>query len=180
MKIDFRPLDFDSIKDFELLASWENDPTIKHLIRPHKTPESYEIVVQAVDLQNDYKKHHESGGLEQMWMLEINGEIVGNGSVMMNPRHRMTQKSEKVAWIGLEIGDAKWRGQGLGKKLLKFLEDQALGRGAEMIEVGIFEFNKVSLSFFQSSGYQIIGKLDHYTFWQDKMWADFRLTKSLI
>jgi RimJ/RimL family protein N-acetyltransferase len=182
-EVSMRPLNEDCVDDFKYLAAWENDPAIRHLIRPHKNEESLLKTVSEQDLFQEHieacKYNSKRGVISEQWLLCVDGEPVGHGSLMMNPPHRVTKTEGKVAWFGLEIGVAAFRGKGYGKRILHFLEDEARKQGAALVEVGVFEFNEVSLNFFKSQGYAVVDRLEHFSFWKGQMWADLRLTKRL-
>lgn len=66
-------------------------------------------------------------------------------------------------WNGAVYVDALWvdegyRGSGLGKQLLKEVEEEGLRRGAGVIHLDTFDFQ--APEFYQACGYTIYGKID--------------------
>nr|WP_311775181.1 hypothetical protein [Alkalihalobacillus sp. TS-13] len=43
----------------------------------------------------------------------------------------------------------------------------------------MFEFNKQAYKLYQKLGYQEIGRIKDFTYWNDKMWYDIRMEKYL-
>ncbi|WP_369010066.1 GNAT family N-acetyltransferase [Alkalihalobacillus sp. TS-13] len=59
------------------------------------------------------------------------------------------------------------------------LEEQIKLQGLKRIELGVFEFNKQAYKLYQKLGYQEIGRIKDFTYWNDKMWYDIRMEKYL-
>jgi len=178
-----RPLNEDLIDDFVCLADWENNLEIRHLIRPHKNAASLESTISAKELFDEHQQariyNQQRGVVSEQWMFCVDEVPVGHGSLMLNPPHRVTKGDVTVAWFGLEVGSSEMRRLGIGSQILIHLEKAALLRGATLAEVGVFEFNEASLGFFKSRGYRVVERLEHFSYWQGKMWADLRLVKTL-
>lgn len=118
-----------------------------------------------------------SGGLFERIMILVDDRPAGTGSWMIDPLHKLTAEP-KTAWFGIVIGEPWARGRGVGAKVLAELERRSRAAGAIRGEVGVFEFNAVSLRFFRGQGYQEIGRLPNFTYWNGKGWMDLRLAKT--
>jgi RimJ/RimL family protein N-acetyltransferase len=77
------------------------------------------------------------------------------------------------------IGEASARNKGIGTKALIYLEKQIKSQGIIRIELGVFAFNKPALKLYKKSGYQEIGCVDDFTYYQGKMWASIHMEKYL-
>ena len=62
---------------------------------------------------------------------------------------------------------------------MQFLEEQIRDRGLKRIELGVFEFNTRAIHLYQQLGYREIGRINDFTFWQDRLWQDIRMEKLL-
>ena len=60
---------------------------------------------------------------------------------------------------------------------MQFLEEQIKLTGLKRIESGVFEFNSNAIRLYQKLGYQEIGRVEGFTFWQGQMWQDIRMEK---
>jgi RimJ/RimL family protein N-acetyltransferase len=45
------------------------------------------------------------------------------------------------------------------------------------IELGVFEFNTVAIGLYKKMGYNEIGRIEDFTYWNGKMWQDIRMEK---
>ena len=84
-----------------------------------------------------------------------------------------------TAWLGMGIGEASARNKSVGTQALAYLEEQIKQQGLKRIELGVFEFNEPALKLYQKRGYQEIGRIKDFTYWQGKMWTDIRMEKYL-
>ena len=51
--------------------------------------------------------------------------------------------------------------------------------GYEKIELGVFEFNKRAIKFYEKIGYEKITSLENFTYYDGKWWNDYRYEKKL-
>lgn len=65
----------------------------------------------------------------------------------------MPNEGIKVAWIQILGIDPDWQGQGIGTKLVKAFETQAIKKGAERIHLLTMPSDKVLKPFFEAAGY---------------------------
>jgi RimJ/RimL family protein N-acetyltransferase len=45
------------------------------------------------------------------------------------------------------------------------------------MELGVFEFNTHAIKLYEKTGFQEIGRIPDFTFWQGRMWQDIRMEK---
>jgi len=152
---------------------WGNDPELIPFIRPNFTKEALEAreAITVVSLLKRLKYN-------QIYLIYINGELVGEISYQIDPE-QLYLKELSSAWIGINIGEASARGKGIGTQAMEYLEDQIKARGLSRIELGVFEFNTNAIKLYKKMGYQEIGRIEKFTYWQGKMWTDIRMEKRL-
>ncbi len=157
----------------EVLNRWENDRELIPLIRPNKSREELErretITLEGVRERLTY---------QQIFQIFVNHEMIGEMNYMVDPPHLFKQESG-TAWIGITIGEPEGRGKGIGYKAIQHLEEQIYQQGFNRIELGVFEFNTNAQKLYRKLGYEEIGRLEEFTYWQGKMWSDIRMEKYL-
>ena len=155
------------------LTRWENDPYLVPLSRPNRSQEDLEraqivtpdSLAQRLVYQRIYLIYHDE-------------QLVGEMSYQVDPAHRFS-KIPGTAWLGISIGEAAARGKGIGRQALRYLEGEILAAGLARIELGVFAFNAPALALYQRLGYQEIGRIPGFTYWQGQMWQDIRMEKAL-
>ena len=58
-------------------------------------------------------------------------------------------------------------------------EEEIKKHGLHRVELGVFEFNTQAQKLYRKLGYEEIGRIEKFTYWQDKMWMDIRMEKYL-
>lgn len=157
----------------EVFNKWDNDPYLIPLTRPNKNKAELDRRdnMTLADLNSRMEHHH-------IFLIYHNDQLIGEMNYMVDPGH-LYKKESGTAWIGVTIGESEGRGKGIGFKAIQYLEDQIRKRGHSRIELGVFEFNTHAQMLYHKLGYQVIGYIDNFTFWQDKMWTDIRMEKYL-
>ncbi len=93
-------------------------------------------------------------------VMDDRGDIAGGAIVWMY-------------WGWLEITqlalEKEARGQGLGRRLMRAIEDKARAEGCARARVEVFGHQ--ALGFYQKLGYQIVGKLENYPEGFDYYWT---------
>lgn len=176
MNITYRNTNYDSLEECRLLAKWYADPAIRHLAVPQKDEASYRNPETAEEIQARERSGPYSSAVDLMILHEY--LPIGHCSIQFDPPHRIT-KAGKVAWFGITIGEEKYRGKGIGKLTMQYLETLSSGQGATCVEAGVFEFNQHSMRMCLSLGYTEIGRKENFTYWNGKKWADVRFRKLL-
>ncbi|MEO5668694.1 MAG: GNAT family N-acetyltransferase [Bdellovibrionota bacterium] len=175
--VSFRKFDPYSSEDCALMAKWENDPLIRSLFQVFRDEISFARVATVESISQNYKPA-EDNPTEQSFMIMYEGKPVGEMSFYLDRRPILTAKSN-TAWAGIVIGEAHARGCGVGRLAMQELEARAKKAGAQRIELGVFEFNKTAIRFYEKLGYREFVRLPGYTWMAGKMWADIRMLKEL-
>ncbi|WP_353047433.1 GNAT family protein [Exiguobacterium sp. S3] len=152
---------------------WNNDPEIVHLIRPSRSKEEltahYEMTVD--DLEERLLTH-------DIFLIYADDHLVGEMNVMYDPPHLYRQEPG-TAWLGFVIGESVGRGKGVGTEALRLLEEQLRAKQTPRMELGVFAFNHAAHRLYTKCGYQEIGRIEHFTYWDGQFWSDIRMEKRL-
>ncbi|MFS1518719.1 GNAT family N-acetyltransferase [Bacillus sp. SCS-151] len=155
----------------EVFNRWGNDPTLVPLTRPNQN--KFELESQSsITIENIIQRLEH----EQIYLIYQGELLIGEMNYMVDPAH-LYKKESGTAWVGITIGESEGRGKGIGYEAIKFLEDKIREEGLRRIELGVFEFNKQALKLYQKLGYNEIGRIKDFTYWQEKMWNDIRMEK---
>ena len=173
MELEFKKLTAPTPEIAESLEKWENDPLIVPFARPNK--DQLEIETRKTVSVDDLKLRLEH---EQVYLIYLGGQLVGEMDYQIDPSH-LYKKEAGAAWIGILIGEELARGKGIGYRAVQHLEKEIKAQGLKRIELGVFEFNTNAIKLYQKLGYREIGRINDFTFWQDRMWQDIRMEKYL-
>ena len=160
----------------EIAASftrWENDPTLIPFMRPNANEQ--DLLKRSTVTEEELKKRLEH---DQYYLIYLDGSLIGEMNFQMDPGH-LYKKEHGTAWVGITIGEASGRNQGIGYQAMQYLEGQIQQKGIHRIELGVFEFNTNAFRLYQKLGYNEIGRIEGFTYWQGKMWQDVRMEKYL-
>jgi len=157
----------------EVINRWENDTSIIPLTRPNRNKEELERrhSMTLDNLKKRLENHH-------IYLIYVDNQLVGEMNYMVEPPH-LFKKESGTAWIGITIGESDGRGKGVGKIAIHYLEEQIKKQGYKRIELGVFEFNHQAHKLYQKMGYEEIGRIENFTYWNEKMWSDIRMEKYL-
>lgn len=171
MDIQFRKLTQPTAEIAECFNRWENDPQLIHLIRVNQDQEALDkrTTVTVRDLEEWLSR-------KQMYLIYLQDQPVGSMEFHIDPKH-LYKKDISTAWIGIMIGEEVARGKGIGYLALQYLEQEIKRLGLRRMELGVFEFNTNAIKLYQRMGYQEIGRIPNFTFWQNKLWDDIRMEK---
>ncbi len=171
MNIGFKKLSTPVPKVASTFNKWANDPLLIPVIRPNRNKEELEKAASVtVETLTERLKHI------PIFLIYVDGKLVGEMNFHIDPGH-LYKKESGTAWIGIVIGEASARGQGVGTQALCYLEEQIQSQGLKRIELGVFEFNANAIKLYRKMGYKEIGRIDDFTYWQGKMWQDIRMEK---
>lgn len=157
----------------EVFTKWDNDPALVHLIRPNQNSSDLNrpTTVTVESLTERLEDFH-------IYLVYFNDQLVGEMNYIVDPGH-LYKKVPGTAWIGITIGEDIGRDKGIGYAAIQYLEDQIKKQGLTRIELGVFEFNKRAHKLYEKLGYEEIGIIDNFTYWQGEMWTDIRMDKYL-
>ena len=172
-KVSFTKLTRPSLEIVATLNKWENDPALTALIHPNRNKVELERNNPVtVEILKERLEH------SQIYLIYADSELVGEMNFQIDPRHLFKREIGSV-WIGINIGEASARGKGIGTQAMRYLEEVIRVQGFRRIELGVFEFNKRAIKLYKKMGYQEIGRIDAFTYWNEKMWQDIRMEKRL-
>lgn len=171
MKIHFTKLIKPTPEIAEAFNRWENDASLIPFARPNLNKD--ELEKRRVVTPDDLKQRLDNN---QIYLIYLEGQLIGEVSYQVDPGH-LFKKEAGTAWIGITIGEAIGRGKGIGYQAMQYLEAQIKRQGLKRIELGVFEFNINAIKLYRKLGYMEIGRINDFTYWQDKMWQDIRMEK---
>ncbi|WP_261129041.1 GNAT family N-acetyltransferase [Bacillus sp. Marseille-Q3570] len=173
MSIHFNKLIEPTLSLVDTLNRWENDSALIPLTRPNKNEAelAYRRNMTMKDMTDRLEHHH-------IYLIYYDDKLIGEMNYMIDPGH-LFKRVPGTAWIGITIGDPKGRGKGVGSQAITYLEERIRQQDLERIELGVFEFNKQAQKLYQKLGYKEIGRIQDFTYWKDRMWADIRMEKIL-
>lgn len=154
-------------------SRWENDPLLIPLSRPNRDQQELEKrhVVTPDDLAGRLAN-------QRIFLIYEGERLLGEMSFQVDPG-QLLKKEPGTAWIGITLGEADGRGRGIGLQALHYLERQIAAQGLRRIELGVFEFNLAAQALYAKLGYQEIGRIEDFTYWDGLMWQDIRMEKYL-
>ena len=136
------------------------------------TPEEVGTALELIDEWLDLGEH--SGYLTYVLESEVGEAKEVLGYVTFGPTP-LTEATFDLYWIAVD--KSKHRG-GVGKRLMKFTEDEIARRGGKMllIETSSQETYGGTIQFYERSGYELVGKInDYYKRGDDKLIFSKRL-----
>jgi RimJ/RimL family protein N-acetyltransferase len=172
--LEFRKLNIPTTQIAQAMQTWGNDLAIKHLMQPHtdKAALNAKVSVTVRDLNERLENGH------VIYLIYANEQLIGEMNYVVDPPHLL--KHEKgSAWIGISIGVADARGRGIGRLAMQHLEDEIRTADCVRIELGVFEYNAPAIKLYTKMGYEEIGRIPEFTYWDGKMWTDIRMDKRL-
>ncbi|MEH7253276.1 GNAT family N-acetyltransferase [Neobacillus niacini] len=173
MNLFFEKLTNPTISHVEVFNRWDNDPVLIPLTRPNQNKEALERhESMTLDDLTQRLVHHNT------YLIYLIDKLVGEMNFAVDPNY-LYKKEPGTAWIGITIGVPEARGKGIGYKAIQFLEAEIKQYGLHRIELGVFEFNTQAQKLYRKLGYEEIGRIENFTYWQDKMWKDIRMEKYL-
>ncbi len=170
---DIKLLEAATIDDFQFLYKIETDPEIISCYHPNFN-EKEVIEIPSYDLS--YKEYMEQDK-KKIYIVYLEEEKIGTFSVIKDFKY-LVSKEENVAWISLAF-DKKYFGKQVIKDSYFLFEELLRKNGYEKIELGVFEFNKRAIKFYEKIGYEKITSLENFTYYDGKWWNDYRYEKKL-
>jgi RimJ/RimL family protein N-acetyltransferase len=160
----------------EIAASfnnWENDPALIPFIRPNQSQADLDKREAVTTETLQQRLEH-----DEIYLIYEGERLIGEMNYQVDPKH-LFKKETGTAWIGINIGEESARGKGIGTVAMQFLEQQIRIERFKRIELGVFEFNTNAIELYQKLGYQEIGRIKDFTYWQGRRWQDIRMEKYL-
>ncbi len=173
MNISFREVKKDSLDDFILISKWNNDASIKHFVTPNFTGGDLPDSTPEQLLENALNK-----SATHFYIILADDIAVGEFSIQIDPP-QLHKKIENTGWIGITIGEEKYRGRGIGSAAIKFMEDKCRELDLVRIELGVFAFNHNAIRSYLNAGYKEFAVLKDFTYNDGKWHDDIRMEKYL-
>jgi ribosomal protein S18 acetylase RimI-like enzyme len=122
------------------------------------TPEEVGTALELIDEWLDLGEH--SGYLTYVLDARDEGSSEVLGYVCFGPTP-LTESTYDLYWIAVD--KSKHRG-GVGKRLLKFAEEEIVRRGGKMllVETSSQETYGGTIQFYEKTGYELVGKIKEY------------------
>lgn len=172
--VSFRPVDAAAADDVEAVRRWANDERIRHLFQRFRN---------ADELVRRWTAEETARALarttQRLDLILADGVPVGSVSLKLDSPE-LLRRRVRSAWIGLVVGEAGYRRRGLGTAAMEHIEEAARRAGAVRAEIGVFEFNAPARALYASLGYEQIARLEAFTYWAGRRWANLRYEKSLV
>jgi RimJ/RimL family protein N-acetyltransferase len=178
MKLRIEPFNYENMNVYEILASWYNDPEIMYKIHPNFKEEKMQYV-NSNDLYTNMMNSKRKEKNNYLVYDDDNfGKLIGELTFEINPPMLMINVPTS-AWISICVGEKAYHGTGAAKEMMDFLEDKILKQNVSRIELGVFEFNKRAINFYNKLGYEEFTRIDDFTFFNGKWYSDIRMQKIL-
>lgn len=157
-----------------VFTRWESDPELVPLTRRNRDAAELAAreVVTVAGLEARLEHH-------AIYLIHVEGRLVGEMSYRVDPEH-LFHGEPGTAWVGITLGEPAARGRGIGTLAMGFLEEEIRKAGLHRIELGVFAFNEPAIRTYRKLGYQDMGRIRAFTFWQGRMWDDLRMEKRFV
>ena len=144
--------DFEEISKLlhEILAY--HSQALPQIFRPVKDAPSREMLADIVTDENT-----------AMFVAVYNGEVIGlvNVHIRESPDIPVLVKRRYV-YVSDIIVTEKYRGSNIGRELMNTVEQWALGKGINQVELNVWDFNESALAFYNKLGYSV----SHQNLWK--------------
>ncbi len=156
-----------------VMERWENDAELVPFVRvcASKADVEKKVLVTIDGIRERLLTH-------QTYLIYSEGQLVGEISYQVDPPICL-RKVSGTAWIGINIGESSARHKGIGRDAMAYIETEIRLHGLKRIELGVFEFNENARRLYQKLGYNEIGRIEDFTYWNGKMWQDIRMEKQV-
>jgi RimJ/RimL family protein N-acetyltransferase len=173
MDISFKKLTEPTEEIATVFERWNNDPAIIPFIHVLQTKDDLDKWRPVTNewLTKRLVDH-------EIYLIYNRDQLIGKVEYQANPAY-LYNKETNTAWIAIIIGEQDARGKGIGALAMKHVEEQIKAQGFQRIELGVFEFNANAIKLYRKLGYQEIGRINDFTFWQGRRWQDIRMEKYL-
>lgn len=173
MNINFKEVNKLNKNEFENIAKWMNIEEFKYLITPNFQEDALPIVTVDELFENSSKDEN-----KYIFLILDGDKEIGDISINIDPPY-LAKKESKTGWIGICIGNKKYHGTEASISSINFLEDKCRKLGLKRIELGVFEFNKRAINFYEKMGYKTFERFEKFTFFNGEWFDDIRMEKYL-
>ncbi|UOQ84413.1 GNAT family N-acetyltransferase [Gracilibacillus salinarum] len=171
MNIKIEKLEQPTASIVEVMNRWENDGQLIPLVRRNRNEEELnkreQVTIEKV--KQRLEKQH-------VYLIYLEDQLVGEINYAVDP-HYLYKHEQGSVMLGITIGESEARGKGVGYQAIRQIENEVRRHGLKRVELGVFAFNKHARKLYKKLGYEEIGFIDNFTFWQGEMWRDIRMEK---
>jgi RimJ/RimL family protein N-acetyltransferase len=171
MKVTFTEMDYTNDELFKKIEKWHNSHEVRKNYLLNFSEEDTKREINWENIQERFSKDE----LERFIIL-VDGIEVGEFNYHL--RHPL-QKFENSLWIGISIGEESFKGKGVAKEIMLQLERIALEMDKPIMEIGVYDFNKRALKFYEKMGYKEFDRDEDFAYWGGKKWPFIRMKKDL-
>ncbi len=158
---------------FSIIERWDNDMEIAKFLRPNQKEGPLEPVT-ADALFEGYVKNK----TKILFMIYDDITPIGNVSVdFCFPL--FAGDKEYSAWLGICIGHPDYRGRGIGKQVMEYIEGFCRVHSIKRMELGVFSFNEAGKRLYEKMGYKKIAVNKHFVYCNGEWYDDIRMEKYL-
>ena len=172
MNLRYRKADPLNDEDLLILMKGMNDPEIQHLVTPN-FEEGPLSVMSLVDYRTSILASHI---VNHQFIICDGDRPIGDLSLMEDPEH-LFLRIPHSGWLGICISDGAYRGKGVGRQAMQFIENFAWDLGMVRIELGVFSYNERAANLYLKIGYHEIERIPNFVWYQGRWWADIRMEK---
>lgn len=173
MSINMKKLTNYTIDIFAIMCEWYNDEKIKPLITP-RFSEKMIMDAEPESLMEAIKKNTD----KITYIVRDEDKAIGVCSIIYK-FGGLIDKGEKTAWISIIIGDGTYRGKGIGRIVMKLIEEECVNLGFKFIELGVFDFNEKAKRLYEYSGYKEIGRNEKVIYYDGEWFDDIHMLKKI-
>ena len=164
--ITYREINFRNINDCTILSEFVKNIDIQHLSYPNFNECPFVEFEPNQILGTNDPNHH-------CFFILSNDTPIGDFSICLNFPLLFNKKANR-AWISISINNKNYRGIGIGKIVFDHIIHKCKQLGVTSIELGVFEFNKIAIAFYEKLGFERIGVVPNFTYYNESWHDDYR------
>lgn len=147
-----------AIGDFEIVAELFTDELNYHIVL---LPERFQYAEPVIS--EEWYQELLNNPSKSLFVAERDGLVIGLLYLIMKPApDDPIFKPQIVAYIEEVAVAREFRGRGVGRQLMDWVREWAQIRGADAIELDVWEQNKGAINFYEKLGYKIIRRKMRY------------------
>ena len=126
-------------------------------------PGVFNVLPLSYLITNEWLQEIKGSSNKNIYVCESEGEITG---VILFTKYETDDDLEKIkkfVFVNEIVVLEKFRGCGIGKKLMDAVEDYAKDFGAQNVQLEVWENNRSAISFYEKNGF----KLKKLKYWKD-------------
>lgn len=127
--------------------------------------DSYAHVMERAELEQYVSYHYTTRRIEREILdphsatfLALDPEIVGFAQVRSDNRPDCELVAQAPAELRRIYVDRSRHGHGVGQALIALVEEEAQGRGRDVVWLAVWEINDRAISFYRKCGFEVVGR----------------------